>query len=46
MNEHGEYFGMDQTSSSDQFPIPLDNKGCASLAAVCKSLKNCTALGG
>ncbi len=52
MNEHGEYFATDQTASSHQFPILLENKGCASLAAVCNflsewnSLKNYTALGG
>jgi hypothetical protein len=38
MNEHGEYFTIDQTASSHQFPILLDNKGCPSLAAVCNFL--------
>jgi hypothetical protein len=52
MNEYGEYCAMHQTSSGDQFPILLDNKGCASPAAVCnflfgmEVLKNCTARGG
>ena len=52
MNEHGEYFATDQTSSSNQLAILLDNKSCANLATLCnlpsewKSLKNCTALGG
>jgi hypothetical protein len=38
MNEHGEYFTIDQTASSHQFPILLDTKGCPSLAAVCNFL--------
>jgi hypothetical protein len=52
MNEHGQYFAIDQTASSHQFTILLDNKGCPGLAAVCdffsewKCLKNCTALAG
>jgi hypothetical protein len=38
MNEHGEYFAIDETASSHQFPILLDNKGCPSFAAVCDFL--------
>ena len=35
MNEHGEYFATDQTSSSNQLAILLDNKSCANLATLC-----------
>ena len=38
MNEDGEYFAIDQTARSDQFPILLDNKRYPSLAAVCNFL--------
>jgi hypothetical protein len=52
MNEDGEYFVTDQTASSHQFPILLDDKGGSGLLRSAiffsewKSLKNCNALGG